>query len=125
MSEPLPLGAVGWVDLTVEDADTVRDFYRSVVGWSHQEVAMGDYADYAMVRPDGTPVAGVCWRRGPNTGLPPVWLVYFTVADLVAATAAVEAAGGEVLVRPKAVGGGQYAVIRDPAGAVCALYQVP
>lgn len=28
------IGAVGWFDLTVEDAESVRDFYAGVVGWT-------------------------------------------------------------------------------------------
>jgi predicted enzyme related to lactoylglutathione lyase len=27
------VGKIGWLDLTVDDADAVRDFYREVVGW--------------------------------------------------------------------------------------------
>lgn len=26
-------GTIGWVDLTVADAESTRDFYRDVVGW--------------------------------------------------------------------------------------------
>lgn len=117
------LGSVGWLDLTVDDAATVRDFYREVAGWTAQEVAMGDYADYAMARADGTSVAGICWRRGGNAGVPPVWLVYIIVDDLAAATEKVVALGGEVLAPPRSAGPGSFAVIRDPGGAVAALYQ--
>jgi uncharacterized protein len=50
-----PIGRIGWLDLTIADAATTRDFYRQVVGWSVQEVEMkeGDarYADYnALIR---------------------------------------------------------------------------
>ena len=38
------VGSIGWVDLTVEDAERVRDFYREVVGYTASEVAMGERA---------------------------------------------------------------------------------
>lgn len=119
-----PIGSVGWCDLTVPNAETVRDFYRDVIGWTSSNVDMGDYADYCMSLPStGNPAAGVCWARGTNAGLPPVWLVYFVVASLDASLAQVKASGGEVLRPPGPGGGARFAVIRDPAGAVCALYE--
>jgi predicted enzyme related to lactoylglutathione lyase len=118
-------GRIGWVDLTVDDADRVRDFYREVVGWGAAPLDMGGYSDYVMTEPGkGEPVAGVCHARGSNAGLPPVWLVYLTVADLDQSIAKCVELGGEVLVPTKGYGRqGRYCVIRDPAGAVAALYQ--
>ena len=119
-----PIGSIGWCDLTVPGADGVRDFYRSVIGWTATECDMGGYADYVMNAPDGsTPTAGVCWARGANDGLPPVWLVYFVVASLDASLAEVKQRGGAVLREPAGSGNGRFAVVRDPAGAVCALYE--
>ncbi|NVJ49847.1 MAG: VOC family protein [Gammaproteobacteria bacterium] len=113
---------VVWTDLTVADASGLKDFYQSVVGFAAEPVSMGDYEDYCLKAPDASdPEVGVCHARGGNADIPPVWLVYFAVADLTAALAQVEAAGGSVLKAPTA--GGAFAVIRDPAGAVCALYQ--
>jgi predicted enzyme related to lactoylglutathione lyase len=124
MTEPSapPIGSVGWVDLTVPDAPRLRDFYGAVVGWTPSEIDMGGYADYSMMRADGEPAAGVCHARGVNAGLPPVWLVYFSVQDLDASLAEVGARGGTVVQAAKDMGAyGRYAVICDPAGAVCAL----
>lgn len=122
-TEPKP-GSIAWHDLTVPDAASVRDFYREVVGWEPEGVDMGGYEDFQMCRPDGEPAAGVCWARGANADLPPQWLMYIVVADLGAALEAVRAHGGEVAAGPKGPAGpGGYAVIRDPAGAVAALYQ--
>jgi uncharacterized protein len=123
MSElPLP-GWVGWVDLTVDDAPTIRDFYRAVIGWEYREVDMDGYADYSMTTLEGQDVTGICHARGHNEGLPAQWLVYFTVADLDLAISEVQARGGALLRAPFEMDAGRYAVIRDPAGAVCALFQ--
>lgn len=42
------IGSIGWLDLTVENADAVRDFYQEVVGWTTSGVDMGGYSDYCM-----------------------------------------------------------------------------
>jgi predicted enzyme related to lactoylglutathione lyase len=122
MSNP---GEIGWFDLTVPDAVGVRDFYRSIVGWESQDHDMGDYADFNMLLPDsGKTVAGICHARGMNADIPPQWLLYITVADMDASIRACEAGSGEVVVPPRDMGPhGRIGVIRDPAGAVCALWQ--
>lgn len=128
MSDTAPrklVGSIGWADLTVEHAEGVRDFYEAVVGWAPTALDMGGYADYVMQAP-GAPdgQAGICHARGANAKIPPVWLMYVIVADLHASIAACEARGGAVVNGPRGAGGGaQFAVIRDPAGAVLALYQ--
>ncbi len=123
---PTPTGRIGWIDLTVPDAQPVRDFYAAVAGWEPEPVDMGGYADFSMTR-DGEPVAGVCHARGPNAEIHdligPAWLIYITVDDLDAALVACEARGGELLMGPRFMGGARYAIIRDPAGAPAALFQ--
>ena len=119
-----PTGTIAWHDLTVGNAENFRDFYRDVVGWRPEPVSMGEYDDYNMVAPStGDPAAGVCHARGSNADLPAVWLVYIIVDDLEAAMTKCESLGGQVIRRPAKPGPGTFCVIRDPAGAVCALYQ--
>lgn len=120
----MAVGKITWTDLTVPNAEEVRDFYARVVGWEVDEVDMGGYADYMMLLPgteDG--VAGICFAKGSNANLPAQWLVYITVADITASVAACTANGGKVLDGPRPMGDAQFACIQDPAGAVCALYQ--
>lgn len=84
---------------------------------------MKGYDDFNMTA-QGEAVAGICHARGANSDIPPVWLLYFVVADMEAAIAAVQAHGGSVLRQPGVMGPmGRFAVIRDIAGAVCALYE--
>ena len=124
MSDEIQVGKIGWIDMTVDDADGLRDFYTSVVGWETEAVSMGDYSDYSMISPaSGEAVSGICHARGSNAELPGGWLVYITVADVDASAAACRANGGVVLVGPKDLAGGRFCVIRDPAGATAALYQ--
>jgi hypothetical protein len=123
-SEKKPeIGSVTWRDLTVEDAAKLSEFYSKVVGWRAVEHPMGGYADYEMQDASGTTVAGVCHARGPNANLPPHWLIYITVKDVAASAEACKANGGSIVDGPRGMGGAQMCVIRDPAGAVCVLYQ--
>jgi predicted enzyme related to lactoylglutathione lyase len=124
MSENPQIGKIGWIDMTVDDADGLRDFYQSVVGWEAEPVSMGDYSDYSMIAPgSGDAVSGICHARGTNAGMPGGWLIYITVADADESAAACTANGGEVLVEPRGLAGGRFCVIKDPSGAVAALYQ--
>ena len=118
------MGTIGWVDLTVPNADEVRDFYQAVVGWRTDELDMGGYCDYTMKTEKGDGVAGVCHARGTNAGLPAQWLMYVNVPDLDASLANCTKNGGKLVAGPKGAGDyGRYAVIEDPAGAVLALFE--
>jgi predicted enzyme related to lactoylglutathione lyase len=125
MAAAAKIGTVGWFDLTVPNADKVRDFYQAVVGWEASPVDMGGYNDFCMRPPDADQaVAGICHARGGNAGVPPQWLMYIVVDNVEAAAARCTESGGKVLVGPKEIGGyGRMCVIQDPAGAVAALYQ--
>lgn len=119
-----PAGSFGWADLTVEHADQVRDFYANVVGFTFSEVDMGGYSDFCMNSPDdGQTKVGVCFARGTNSELPPVWLIYFYVHNLDESLEKLGAGGGKIISGPKSMGAARYAIIQDPAGAYCALYQ--
>lgn len=124
MSDNVEVGKIGWIDTTVDDADGLRDFYKSVVGWDTDDISMGDYNDYVMKMPSsGNGVSGICHARGSNADLPKGWLIYIVVADVEASAAACRAAGGKVIVGIRGLAGGQFCVIEDPSGAVAGLYQ--
>ena len=117
-----PLGSIVWTDLTVNNADEVRDFYSQVVGWKHEDVSMGEYNDYVMKTKDedgGT--SGICHARGMNSNIPAQWMIYVTVADVDASVKACVDNGGKVLDGPRKMGNNDFAVIQDPAGAVMGI----
>lgn len=119
------VGHAGWIDLTVPDAERVRDFYGAVMGWTSENVDMGGYADFNMRPPGGPgPVAGICHARGENASQPPAWIVYFVVVSLDESLKQCLALGGRQIGAVRGVAGaGRYVVIADPAGAVCALFE--
>ncbi len=119
-------GRIGWQDLTVDNAEVVRDFYSEVVGWKTMPLDMGGYDDYVLLSPDGQAgdgqagIAGGCHARGVNANLPPQWLIYVNVEDL---DASLKSLGGSIVDGPREMGEGRFCVIRDPAGAVCGLIE--
>jgi predicted enzyme related to lactoylglutathione lyase len=118
------IGKIGWFDLTIEDAPTIRDFYANVVGWKPEDVNMGDYSDFNMTMPEsGDPAAGICHARGENADMPGQWMIYITVEDVEKSAEVCREAGGKVVVGPKSMGKSKLCVIEDPGGAVAALYQ--
>ena len=109
-------GAIIWTDLTIPNADFIRDFYEAVVGWKASPLN----GDYEMCDPEtGQPVAGVCHAMGVNAELPPQWLIYVAVADLEQSLKQCTQRGGKIITRHSA----KYCVIEDPAGAVMMLCQ--
>lgn len=121
-TEPLPVGTPVWVELQSLDREAARAFYSALFGWTW-ELAGAEFMHYANASMDGQPVAG---EAGALPGGPQitVWSIYLRTDDLDAATAFVEAHGGEVVVPTMVVGElGRMAVFRDPTGAFCGLWE--
>lgn len=116
-------GTVCWRDLTVPDAEAVRDFYSAVVGWKSRGEDMGGYQDFNMVSPNGETVAGICHARGVNADVPPQWLLYIVVEDMDRSVAACVEKGGRIVTGPRLMGKARFCVVQDPAGATCTLFQ--
>lgn len=112
-----PLGTVGWIDLTVDDATGALDFYQHVCQWESSAFDMGEYKDYCVQPKGGDVFAGICHNKGDNAGAPPVWIMYVVVPDAAEAADRAKQRGGEVVVGPKPVMDGHIAVIKDPCGA--------
>ncbi len=111
-----------WMDMTVQDPQNVRDFYQAVMGWTSEPIDMGGYDDYVMKSADGSAVGGICHAKGSNALMPGGWIPYFSVADLSAALKQVIALGGSVVGERRGAGSGEFCVVKDPEGSVCALY---
>ncbi len=125
MSSQSKVGTIGWTDLTVSNAEEIRNFYSDVVGWKSDPVDMGGYNDFNMNAPaTDEAIAGICHARGSNADLPAQWILYITVENLDHSAARCQELGGKILAGPQSAGGSSRScVIQDPAGAVVALYQ--
>jgi predicted enzyme related to lactoylglutathione lyase len=111
-----------WIDLTVPEADNIRDFYSAVVGWNWEPVSVGDYEDYNIKTPEGELVAGICHRKGVNGNLPPAWINYVIVESVTASMKACTDLGGRIVDGPRKQNEDIFVIIQDPAGAYIGLY---
>jgi len=118
----MPTGAIVWRDLTVPDAENIKEFYSSVIGWQTQLHPGCD--DFNVMLPDtGEIVAGICHARGINAGIPPQWLMYVEVNNIQESMERCKKAGGTVVYGPRSIGTNNFCVIQDPAGAVLGLIE--
>jgi len=118
------VGSLVGFDLTVENAEEIRDFYSAVVGWKTSPVDMGGYSDYMMLQPaDDKPAAGVVWARGINSDQPQAqWISYVQVASLSESVNKAVELGGSIVIDRRGPGNEwPFVVIKDPAGAMLAL----
>lgn len=120
-------GKILWTDMTVDNADEIRDFYSAVIGWKSEEIEMnkGEYYDFSMYSEDPTsPTAGICNQKGPNKGLPTGWIVYFGVTDIKKSINRAMEFGGEILTEVREMPGyGLYCFLKDPNGHPFAIFQ--
>jgi predicted enzyme related to lactoylglutathione lyase len=124
MSEKPEVGSITWFDLTVPNAEEVKDFYSKVVGWNSLPVSMGNYNDFNMnSTTSGNTKAGICHTHGTNSEMPAQWMIYIVVEDVDKSAEQCKKLGGKVITGPKSFGSyGRFCVIEDPTGAVCAIY---
>ncbi len=111
-----------WIDITVDDATGLADFYKRVMGWTCDTVDMGEYQDYVMLNCEGEPMGGICHKRGSNAELPSGWIPYFVVSDLDNALVEVHQCGGTQYGDVRHHGKAAFAIIKDISGSHCALY---
>ena len=111
-------GGLVWEDLRSADPDAARAFYGALFGYEFEalEMAGPDYATFRL--PDEPHVlGGTGGLMDLPDGTPSHWLVYFSVADTDAATAAAQASGGTVVAPPVDTPFGRMACLADPDGA--------
>lgn len=92
------IGTVTWTDLTVSNAEEVKNFYKEIVGWTFEPLSMGDYDDCVMKSPtNDMPIAGICHALGTNKDIPPQWLIYITVENIDKSSSRCVELGGKIL----------------------------
>jgi predicted enzyme related to lactoylglutathione lyase len=116
------VGTIGWHELSADDGDAAWIFYQKVFGWrEHSLMDMGPMGSYRMFD-NGGPRLGGMMTREPKNAPSPFWLYYFSVGDIDAAVARVREGGGQVLMGPHEVPGGQRIILgQDPQGILFSL----
>jgi hypothetical protein len=108
-----------WGELFADNVDAERVFYREVFGWDYDTVGTGKNA-YTLIRAGGRPIAGMIHYAKPADARRSArWIAFMSVPDAASAAGQAAAAGGRVVVPPRALPGrGDAAVLADPEGAL-------
>jgi predicted enzyme related to lactoylglutathione lyase len=118
---PTLRGRCAWNELMAADQQAALDFYTALFGWSLPEpMDMGEMGKYQFVAHDDVTTGAI--MRKPDQAPVSAWTHYFRVADIHAAKAAVEDAGGKIMLGPMEVPNGDWIIQgTDPQGAFFAL----
>ena len=109
------------IELHTKDLPKARQFYQKLFGWELTDMPMpGGGGAYTMIGVgEGTGGGMMADEKAP-----PSWLAYVGVDDVSAKTAQAKSLGATVLQDVMEVGEyGTMSVIRDPSGAVVAMWQ--
>lgn len=112
-------GALSWNELATPDLAASAAFYSQMFGWTTEPFDMPGMSYLVVKAADGHTNGGI---RPMMAQERPYWLVYFGSDDTDADYARVSELGGMGLAEPVDIGVGKLAVVRDPEGAVFALY---
>ncbi len=116
-------GTVCWADLSTPEADKAKQFYSGLFGWkiTHAE---NDPSGYLHIKNGEDFIGGIPPAAFRNPNVPPHWLIYFLVADCDTASKKAGELGSEYLLPPYSMPNvGRMAILKDPQGAVFALFQ--
>jgi hypothetical protein len=114
-------GSFYWNELMTRDVKKAKDFYKKTLGWTYDDMPMGDmYGTYTIIKSGDKMVGGMFKMDGPMfEGTPESWFTYIAVDDLDKRLKKARDAGGKVLREPWDVKGiGRIAIVADPAGVV-------
>ena len=95
-------------------ADSVT-FYEKLLGWKASDGPPG----MVMLGSGAAPFAAVMPRKGSAAG----WVPYVQVDDIGAATKKAAKLGADVVEDQTRGPAGTYSIVRDPGGALVALWQ--
>lgn len=119
-------GRFCWFENGTTDAAAAKAFYASLFGWTFDDRPMGPAGTYTMMRLGGKDVGGL-YELAPDMraqGVHPHWLPYVSTADADETVARAQRAGGTAMNGPfDVMDQGRMAVLKDPQGAVFAVWQ--
>ena len=109
-------GTVTWHDLNASKRAAASKFYSKVFGWKQSDRKIGG-KPYHVFTLKGSTVGGM-WPE-PAKNLPPCWITHWNVDNCTQTAVKAKKLGGRVFMGPLGVPGmGQFALIKDPQGAV-------
>jgi predicted enzyme related to lactoylglutathione lyase len=119
-------GTFCWPELATTDQQAAVAFYRALFGWDLNEQPMGPAETYSMFQLRGKEVAAAYTMRPEEkqSGAPPHWNNYVSVANVDEAVKKADSLGAKVFAAPfDVMDVGRMAVLQDPTGAVFQMWQ--
>jgi len=119
-------GTFSWAELATTDQKGGVAFYQGLFGWGLNEQPIGPEETYSMFTLRGKEVAAGYTMRPEErqSGAPPHWNLYISVANVDESAKRAEALGGKIFAPPfDVMDVGRMAVVQDPTGAVFCLWQ--
>ncbi len=108
------------IELTTTDRKKSKSFYGALFDWNLEDVDMGGGMTYTMIKVGEGTGGGIYEMKDA----PPMWLAYVSVADVAAATKKAKSLGATVIKDvTEVMGMGSFTIIKDPMGAMLALWQ--
>jgi predicted enzyme related to lactoylglutathione lyase len=119
-------GTFCWVELATTNGQAAKTFYTQLFGWDYVDNPVGPDMIYTMLKLNGKDVGALYQMPSEMRaqGIPPNWLNYVSVTSADETAEKAKAAGATLLKDPFDVFTvGRMAVVKDPTGAVFALWQ--
>jgi predicted enzyme related to lactoylglutathione lyase len=115
-------GTFYWNELDTRDAGTAQSFYARLFGWGSRPMIHSP-TSYTIFTREGVDEAGMMPLPAEHGDTPPNWLVYFLVTSCDQSVARAGALGARIMKAATDIASvGRFAVLRDPQGAVFALF---
>ncbi len=115
-----------WADLATTDAAAAKTFYAGIFGWQYVDMPAGPGMTYTVCQLGNQAAAGL-YAMGKellSQGVPPHWLPHVNVTNVDETTKRATQNGGKVIREPfDAMDAGRLSILRDPTGAVVAMWQ--
>lgn len=114
-------GVCAWNELYTTDPTGAKAFYGELFGWTKDgEMDMGPMGKYEFLRTRDYMLGAIMPK--PDEFPATMWVYYFRVPRIDPAVAYVRAKGGQVLLEPQEIPGGEFVIQGlDPQGALFAL----
>ncbi|MFI7386795.1 VOC family protein [Streptomyces sp. NPDC049813] len=112
-----------WFELLTRDPAGAVDFYQAVLGWGTRRRPAGDagpgaYTQWTVAGDAFGGLVDVAAQEFPPEVPAPHWNLYVAVDAPDATAARCAELGGRVLLAPRQVATGRFAILADPQGAV-------
>jgi predicted enzyme related to lactoylglutathione lyase len=113
------------IDVVAADRARAQKFYGEVFGWTFEDIPGADYTN-VQTSANGieSGIGGVAQATGTAAPAPNGVVPYILAPDMDATIAAIEAAGGEIVIpRTDVMGMAEFAHFRDPDGNLIGLWR--